>query len=78
MTCPSCDQRKFFSEQEVQHLVVEQLLLEDQQVTDQVREQRLKICRSCTELNQHTCLKCGCFVRFRASLKNKNCPIQKW
>ena len=78
MSCPSCDHKQSISEQKVQRLVEEQLQFEDNQVKDHLRKDRLAICQNCNQLWQHTCLKCGCFIEFRASLANKCCPLQKW
>ena len=43
-------------------------------------ERRLAICRSCDELNNGTCMKCGCYVEFRALKKRMLCPHEnrKW
>ena len=35
---------------------------------------RLAICRQCDELVSGTCLKCGCYVEFRALKKKMYCP----
>jgi len=66
------------SGQEIEDLIAEQLFLEVDLVSDSVRDQRLSICSECEVLLGHTCLKCGCFAKFRASLVNKSCPIKKW
>lgn len=41
---------------------------------------RLTICRGCNELNGGTCMKCGCYVEFRALKKRMYCPHErkKW
>lgn len=41
---------------------------------------RLDVCRSCEELNSGTCLKCGCYVEFRALKARMHCPHEnkKW
>lgn len=43
-------------------------------------ERRLGICRRCDFLNAGTCLKCGCYVEFRALKKKMYCPGEnrKW
>ena len=41
---------------------------------------RLEKCRSCDSLNSGTCVKCGCYVEFRALKKAMHCPHEdrKW
>lgn len=41
---------------------------------------RLAQCRKCSELNDGTCGKCGCYVEFRALKKRMHCPHEnsKW
>ena len=41
---------------------------------------RLNTCRVCEELNSGTCLKCGCYVEFRALKARMHCPHEnkKW
>ncbi len=43
-----------------------------------VTETRLRICQNCEHLVSATCLSCGCYVEFRAALKNGRCPKKKW
>lgn len=38
---------------------------------------RLEICKNCENLISGTCIKCGCYVEFRAAYKNKKCPDTK-
>ena len=40
-------------------------------------EKRLEICRNCDNLISGTCIKCGCYVEFRAAFKMKHCPDTK-
>ncbi len=40
-------------------------------------ERRLELCRSCDELADGTCLKCGCYVEFRAAFRQQRCPNVK-
>lgn len=58
--------------------VVAQLRYEDDLATDDVRDARLRTCAGCTRLATHTCLDCGCYVEFRASLRAKRCPRGLW
>ncbi len=78
MACFGCQHKQILSELDVEALVEEQLLLEPNQVSILVRNQRLVVCGTCSQLLQHTCSKCGCFIKFRASLAGKECPLKKW
>ena len=42
---------------------------------------RLEKCRECENLISGVCMKCGCYVEFRAAFKNNRCPNvthRKW
>lgn len=41
-------------------------------------EERLAVCKECDQLNEATCLSCGCYVEVRAMLKAGRCPKKKW
>lgn len=46
--------------------------------SDEVRLQRLERCNACERLaTDGTCLLCGCYVRFRASLRKVTCPYPR-
>jgi len=76
--CPSCAHKKEMTSQEIEILIQTQLFFEADLIATNIRDERLNICENCTELFHHTCAKCGCFAKFRASLTSKNCPIGKW
>jgi len=50
--------------------------------TDEVKKQRLDICKSCEYLIKKNkiliCGKCGCFVMLKAKVVKENCPLNKW
>ncbi len=53
----------------------------EEKVSQEVYEERLALCRSCDNLISGMCLKCGCYVEFRAAFKDKRCPNtadRKW
>ena len=53
----------------------------EERVSNDVYEKRLQACKACDELISGMCLKCGCYVEFRAAFKNKRCPNtanRKW
>ena len=39
---------------------------------------RLEACRSCDHLISGICMKCGCYVEFRAAFRKQTCPAKKW
>ena len=48
---------------------------------EEVYRSRLEACRSCDFLVSGICLKCGCYVEFRAAFKRMKCPnpaARKW
>lgn len=47
-------------------------------VSDEKYEERLEICRACEKLVQATCEACGCYVEYRAVVKQGTCPYKKW
>lgn len=42
------------------------------------KNERLKICQSCSLLQNDICEKCGCLIDVRASYKDADCPMGKW
>lgn len=52
----------------------------EKRVAEDVYQKRLSVCRSCGELSEGICAKCGCFVELRALKINAYCPDEcdKW
>jgi len=50
------------------------------EVSDEVKKQRLDICRGCNKYDsdQVRCIECGCFLESKASFALNSCPIGKW
>lgn len=48
--------------------------------SDDMYEQRMKICRACAffDAEQVRCRKCGCRLKGKARFEGAKCPIQKW
>ena len=44
---------------------------------DGLYSERLEKCKRCDNLISGVCVKCGCYVEFRAAYKNKKCPDAK-
>lgn len=48
---------------------------------DELYAKRLNACKECEHLISGVCMKCGCYVEFRAAFKKQNCPNannRKW
>ena len=43
-----------------------------------IYQQRLLNCRACDQLNNGTCMGCGCLVELRAAYRNEKCPFRRW
>ena len=39
---------------------------------------RLGVCSACDQLQNGTCMGCGCLVELRAAYKKEKCPFRKW
>ena len=48
--------------------------------SEDLYEQRMKICRACAFFDQEQvrCRKCGCKLKGKARFEGAKCPIQKW
>lgn len=53
------------------------LLPESKKADDNLYQERLDICSVCDNLNGGVCLKCGCYVEWRAAVKSSHCPLSK-
>ena len=49
-----------------------------QKAAPDVYEARLTVCRQCGQLNNGTCMGCGCLVELRAAYKRETCPFRRW
>ena len=78
MGCVGCELKAEAMEVDVDQLIEEQLGLEIDLVAAEIREQRVAQCLECPFRSLHTCVKCGCYYKFRASLAHKQCPAGKW
>ncbi len=45
---------------------------------DEIYQQRLSVCSACDQLQNGTCMGCGCLVELRAAYKKEKCPYRKW
>ena len=46
--------------------------------SDLIRKERLKKCMPCEHYRFQICLKCGCSVYAKVTIKQQSCPIGKW
>ena len=49
-------------------------------VSDEVKNQRLEICRKCEKYDseQVRCIECGCFLEHKTAFSIDSCPLEKW
>lgn len=79
MSCKICEIKEGLITIDAEKQVKEALAQEEkEQIKEEVLDMRLNTCIECEFLTGHTCLKCGCFVKFRAALASKKCPMKKW
>lgn len=76
--CRGCGPTEAMTPGRVHAEVVDQLQYEGDLADVAVRDARLRVCAGCPRLATHTCLDCGCYVEFRASLRTKRCPRGHW
>ena len=43
-----------------------------------IYQQRLLNRRACDQLNNGTCMGCGCLVGLKAAYRNEKCPFRRW
>jgi len=53
---------------------------ETEWVSDEVRNSRYSICKSCPEFLVLTtqCKQCGCLMKIKSGMSKAECPIGKW
>ena len=77
--CWTCGDLVQTDPNQVAQAIADQLALEVGNIVPAaVRDARLAVCTQCPFFQNGTCTQCGCYVRFRASLKNKHCPLNHW
>lgn len=52
-------------------------LASDEKADEALYRSRLDACRECDQLISGVCMKCGCYVEFRAAFKKMKCPNVK-
>lgn len=46
----------------------------DDRADDTLYHTRLEACKTCDHLLSGVCMKCGCYVEFRAAFRRQKCP----
>lgn len=73
--CKKCLLKDLVSEEYLEHVKTYLDGLDElSKVEEEVYQERLLKCMECENLNEGLCKICGCFVEFRAVMKNKGCP----
>lgn len=47
-------------------------------VNSNIRDNRVKICKSCDQLVKLFCKQCKCFMPVKTWVADANCPLAKW
>ena len=76
--CKRCLLREA-AEEDVLKSITERIekLPEKEKADDALYQKRLGACKTCDHLISGVCLKCGCYVEFRAAYKKMKCPDVK-
>lgn len=53
-------------------------LSESDRADERTYNSRIEICKACEHLISGVCMKCGCYVEFRAAFKKQACPMKRW
>lgn len=51
---------------------------EEDRASEKCYVSRLEICASCNRCHEAMCTACGCYVEFRAAVKDRDCPYHRW
>lgn len=75
-TCRQCLLRDMLSSQEYAKTVtrVREGLSASLKAPDDVYEARLLLCSACDQLQNGTCMMCGCLAEMRAMRRDMHCP----
>ncbi len=49
-------------------------LSDEEKTPEEIYQKRLSECKNCDFLISGVCMKCGCYVEFRAAFKKMKCP----
>lgn len=76
--CKKCLLREM-AEQDVLESITVRIdkLSENEKTDEEIYSKRLNECKNCENLISGVCMKCGCYVEFRAAFKKQKCPDVK-
>lgn len=74
--CRQCLLRDMLDQAEYERTVerVRRTLSDRVRTPDEQYEARLALCRACDQLQNGTCMRCGCMVEMRAMRRDMHCP----
>ena len=78
--CRRCLLREMTDENDYYRSVVfyRSTLPEQKRTPDGDYEARVQVCRTCGDLENGTCMQCGCYVEMRAARTDMHCPMGAW
>ena len=76
--CKRCLLREMAEEDVLESITTRiENLSEKEKADDELYTHRLQECKNCEHLISGVCMKCGCYVEFRAAFKKQKCPDVK-
>ena len=77
--CRKCLLRESFPEDYEKYVAtLLQKIPSSRKAPEGICELRLSLCRECDQLNNGTCMGCGCLVELKAAYRGEHCPFGKW
>lgn len=55
-----------------------QAIRPEDRAAEELVEKRLSVCFACEKRQTITCTACGCYIEFRASVRDGRCPRNRW
>lgn len=76
--CKKCLLREMAEEDVLESITTRiDKLSPDEKADEELYLKRLNECKNCENLISGVCMKCGCYVEFRAAFKRQKCPDVK-
>ncbi len=73
--CKRCLLADFAPDKYIESMITYLNGLDEQiKAEEKLYQDRLSVCQGCDKLNEGLCSLCGCFVEYRAAIKDKHCP----
>ena len=78
-TCRKCLLRDAFPEDYEKYVAgLLKNISSGQRTPEEIYQRRLDICRMCSQLQNGTCMGCGCLVELKAAYRREHCPFRMW